>query len=39
VMIDRTAERALTTHILCWSRAICLAASTENDQGSMNLAS
>ena len=32
---------ALVTHMLCWSWAICFsaAASSENDQGSMNLAS
>ena len=41
VMIERTADRALVTHMLCWSWAICFsaAASSENDQGSMNLAS
>ena len=32
---------ALVTHMLCWSWAICFsaAASSENDQGSMNFAS
>src|SRR5258705_13643244 len=41
VMIDSTADRALATHILCCSCAICFsaAASSEKDQGSMNLAS
>ena len=41
VMIESTASRALMTHMLCWSCAMCLpaAASSENDQGSMNLAS
>ena len=41
VMIESTASRALTTHMLCWSCAMCFsaAASSENDQGSMNLAS
>ena len=41
VMIERTADRALVTHMLCWSCAMCFsaAASSENDQGSMNLAS
>ena len=41
VMIERTADRALVTHMLCWSWAICFsaAASSENDQGSANLAS
>ena len=41
VMIDSTAERALVTHILCCSWAMCFsaAASSENVQGSMNLAS
>ena len=41
VMIDSTAERACVTHMLCWTCAMCFsaAASSENDQGSMNLAS
>ena len=41
VMIESTAPVALVTHILCWSWAVCFsaAASSENDQGSMNLAS
>ena len=41
VMIESAAERALVTHMLCWSWAMCFsaAASSENDQGSMNLAS
>ena len=41
VMIDSTAERAWVTHMLCCSCAMCFsaAASSENDQGSMNLAS
>src|ERR1700676_5483104 len=41
VMIDSAAILALLTHMLCWSCAICFsaAASSENDQGSMNLAS
>src|SRR3977135_2463506 len=40
-MIERTADRRWVTHILCWSCAIYFsaAASSENDQGSMNLAS
>ena len=35
-MIESTAERALVTHMLCCSWAICFsaAASSENDQGS-----
>src|SRR6516165_3113730 len=41
VMIDRTAERTCVTHMLCWTWAIYFsaAASSENDHGSMNLAS
>jgi len=41
VMIDSTAVRALVTHMLCWSCAMCFSAapSSENDQGSMNFAS
>src|SRR3984885_7007426 len=41
VMIESAADRALATHMLCCSWAICFsaAASSENDQGSMNLAS
>ena len=41
VMIESSAARALTTHILCWSCAICFSAapSSEKVQGSMNLAS
>src|SRR5215831_11114908 len=41
VMIDNTASRECVTHILCWTWAICFsaAASSEKDQGSMNLAS
>ncbi len=41
VMIESTAVRAATTHILCCSCAACFsaAASSENDQGGMNLAS
>src|SRR4249920_3683088 len=40
-MIESAAALALVTHILCWSWAMCFsaAASSENDQGSMNLAS
>ena len=40
-MIDSTASLELVTHMLCWSCAMCFsaAASSENDQGSMNLAS
>jgi hypothetical protein len=37
VMTDRTASLALVTHILCWH--FSAAASSENDHGSMNLAS
>ena len=41
VMIESTASLALVTHILCCSCAMCFsaAASSENDQGSMNFAS
>src|SRR5436190_23524404 len=41
VMMESTADVALVTHILCWTCAICFsaAASSENDQGSMNFAS
>ena len=41
VMIDSTADRRWVTHMLCWSWAMYFsaAASSENDQGSMNLAS
>src|SRR5204863_1405490 len=41
VMIESTASLALVTHILCCSCAMCFsaAASSEKDQGSMNLAS
>src|SRR5271169_5876108 len=40
-MIESTPRVALATHILCWTWAICFsaAASSENDHGSMNLAS
>src|SRR2546426_5683282 len=40
-MIESTASLALVTHMLCWTWAICFsaAASSENDQGSMNFAS
>ena len=40
-MIDSTADLAFVTHILCCSCAMCFsaAASSENDHGSMNLAS
>ena len=40
-MIESTAAVALVTHMLCWSWAMCFsaAASSENDHGSMNLAS
>src|SRR6266702_1314457 len=39
VMIDRTALRKWVTHMLCWTWAMYFsaAASSENDQGSMNL--
>ena len=35
VMIESAASRALVTHMLCWSRAICFsaAACSENDHG------
>ena len=41
VMIDSTELRKWVTHMLCWSWAMYFsaAASSENDQGSMNLAS
>ena len=41
VMIDSTEVLKWVTHILCWSCAMYFsaAASSENDQGSMNLAS
>src|SRR5258706_11678672 len=41
VMIDSTASRECVTHILCcsWAMYFSAAASSENDQGSMNLAS
>ncbi len=41
VMIDSTAVREAVTHMLCCSWAMCFsaAASSENDHGSMNLAS
>src|SRR5262245_28681802 len=41
VMIDSTASRECVTHILCWTWAMYFsaAASSENDHGSMNLAS
>ena len=41
VMIDSADDRALVTHMLCCSWAMCFsaAASSENDQGNMNLAS
>ena len=41
VMIDSAADLELVTHILCCSWAMCFsaAASSENDHGSMNLAS
>src|SRR5215211_3216082 len=41
VMIDSTAVLDAMTHMLCWSWAMCFsaAASSENDHGSMNLAS
>src|SRR5580693_1068838 len=40
-MIESAACLELVTHMLCWSCAICFsaAASSENDHGSMNLAS
>src|SRR5262245_28904067 len=41
VMIESTEVRKWVTHMLCWSCAMYFsaAASSENDQGSMNLAS
>jgi hypothetical protein len=41
VMIDSTELRRWVTHMLCWTWAMYFsaAASSENDQGSMNLAS
>src|SRR5262249_45087457 len=41
VMIDRTADLRWVTHMLCWTWAMYFsaAASSEKDQGSMNLAS
>src|SRR6266571_388424 len=41
VMIDSTEVLKWVTHMLCWTWAMCFsaAASSENDQGSMNLAS
>src|SRR5438093_7491811 len=41
VMMDRTADLRWVTHMLCWTWAMYFsaAASSENDQGSMNLAS
>src|SRR6266571_8296487 len=41
VMIDSTEVLKWVTHMLCWTWAIYFsaAASSENDQGSMNLAS
>ena len=41
VMIDSTELRKWVTHMLCWSWAMYFsaAASSENDHGSMNLAS
>ena len=41
VMIESAADLALVTHMLCCSCAMCFsaAASSENDHGSMNLAS
>jgi hypothetical protein len=41
VMMDRTEVLKWVTHMLCWSWAMYFspAASSENDQGSMNLAS
>src|ERR1700722_7215321 len=41
VMIESAAVLALVTHMLCWSCAMCFSAavSSENDHGSMNLAS
>src|SRR5271169_3487213 len=41
VMMESTENLALVTHILCCSWAICFSAapSSENDHGSINLAS
>src|SRR6266568_6801780 len=41
VMTESTASLAFVTHILCWSWAMYFSAapSSENDHGSMNLAS
>src|SRR5262249_55805770 len=41
VITERTAALAFMTHILCWSCGMYFSAATtsENDQGSMNLAS
>src|SRR5258708_213374 len=41
VMIDRTELLRWVTHMLCWTWAVYFsaAASSENDHGSMNLAS
>ena len=41
VMIDSTAVREAVTHMLCCSWGMCFSAapSSENDHGSMNLAS
>src|SRR6185437_2282986 len=41
VIIERTADRAATTHMLCcsWGMYLPAAASSEKDHGSMNLAS
>src|SRR6516225_6796340 len=41
VMIESTASLAFVTHMLCWSCGIYFSAapSSENDHGSMNLAS
>src|SRR5580698_10367476 len=38
VIMESTADRALVTHMLYWSWAICFstAASSENDQGILN---
>ena len=40
-MTESAASLELVTHMLCWSWAMCFsaAASSENDHGSMNLAS
>jgi hypothetical protein len=41
VITESAAILALVTHMLCWSWAMCFsaAAASENDHGSMNLAS